>query len=128
MKASFSIPINVAFQRDGYTFTRDAVENAVSEYQSKIKENTSLGELNHPAGINIDLSNVSHIVRDLKIDGENIVGEVEVLTSPGYDSQNIISTKGDMFAELLKHGVPYAFEPIIFGNEIRSINVELRNE
>jgi len=41
-----------------------------------------MGELNHPSGPTVNLDKVSHIIKELKVDGNNFVGKSKVLDTP----------------------------------------------
>ena len=56
-----------------------AVEKYVTEYVNK---NRAMGELNHPSGPTVNLDKVSHIIKELKTDGNNFVGKSKVLDTP----------------------------------------------
>jgi hypothetical protein len=44
-----------------------------------VDENRATGELDHPESSIINLKNVSHIIRDMWWDGDNVIGKIEVL-------------------------------------------------
>ncbi len=56
-----------------------AVEKYVTEYVNK---NRAMGELNHPSGPTVNLDKVSHIIKELKVDGNNFIGKSKVLDTP----------------------------------------------
>jgi hypothetical protein len=45
----------------------------VEKYQDAITENRAVGELNHPATLEIDPKNISHKITSLKFEGANVV-------------------------------------------------------
>ena len=47
-----------------------------------MKERRALGELDHPDDSVINLKNVSHLVIDMRWDGEALMGKVEILNTP----------------------------------------------
>ena len=68
-----------------------AVEKYVTEYVNK---NRAMGELNHPSGPTVNLDKVSHIIKELKTDGNNFVGKSKVLDTPmGMSSRGMGSLK-----------------------------------
>jgi len=80
--------------QNGRIYPRDILSREVLNYQKLIRENRSLGELDHPETSVVELKNVSHIVRSATMDEEGTVhGEVEILTTPaGKILQNLIET------------------------------------
>jgi hypothetical protein len=60
----------------------------INEYVDKGR---ALGELNHPTGPTVNLDRVSHIVKELHEDGQNIYGKAKVLDTPmGKIVKNLI--------------------------------------
>jgi hypothetical protein len=65
------------------------------KYETLIKERRALGELDHPDSSVINLKNVSHNVREIHWDNDDLVGTVEILPTPS----------GNILKELLKAGI-----------------------
>ena len=63
-------------------YPRPILEREDAKYQELINERRSLGELDHPDSPIVQLENVSHLVTETSWDGENLVGEIEVLDTP----------------------------------------------
>ena len=61
----------------------------------QIAERRALGELDHPESSVVNLSNASHNVLDVWWKGDDVVGKVEVLSTPS----------GNILKELLKSGI-----------------------
>jgi len=60
----------------------------INEY---VEKGRALGELNHPTGPTVNLDRVSHIVKELHEDGQNIYGKAKVLDTPmGKIVKNLI--------------------------------------
>ena len=60
----------------------------MTEYVNKGR---ALGELNHPTGPTVNLDRVSHIVKELHEDGNNVYGKAKVLDTPmGKIVKNLI--------------------------------------
>ncbi len=74
---------------NGRYYSRDLWEREIDKYNEVIKENRAVGELDHPDSSVINLKNVSHTVRDLGWDGDNIMGTIEILPTP---SGNILKS------------------------------------
>jgi Kyanoviridae head maturation protease len=59
------------------------IAKAVALINSRIKEGAFIaGELNHPDNLSIDLKNVSHIITEAWMDGNNAVGKCRILNTP----------------------------------------------
>ena len=63
-------------------YPRPILEREDKKYQELITDRRSLGELDHPDSPIVQLENVSHLVTETGWDGENLVGEIEVLDTP----------------------------------------------
>lgn len=73
-------------------YPRSEIDRAVGLINEKIKEGAYImGELNHPDNLSIDLKNVSHIITEAWMDGDNAVGKCKVLNTPsGQIVKNLI--------------------------------------
>ena len=89
---------------NGRIYPEHVLKKQVEAYQQKIKERTAYGELNHPAESTIDLGRVSHNIIELHWEGRTLVGRMELNISEGYRRSGIVSTMGDMAANLLLNG------------------------
>lgn len=68
---------------NGRIYPVDEISRVVEGAMAKIKSGESLcGELNHPDNLSIDLANVSHIITELKMDGNYAVGKAKILNTP----------------------------------------------
>lgn len=89
---------------NGRIYPENILKREVEKYQSKIRERRALAELNHPAESVIDLSRVAINIVETHWEGNNLVGKVEIITSPGFRKYGIISCQGDQTANLLLSG------------------------
>lgn len=73
-------------------YPRSEIERAVGLITEKAKGGEFImGELNHPDNLSIDLKNVSHIITEAWMDGDNAVGKCKILNTPsGMIVQNLI--------------------------------------
>jgi hypothetical protein len=62
-------------------------------------------ELNHPESSLIDLDRVSHIIDDIWWEDNVLIGKLRLLTTPGFHERGIVSSKGDVAANLMRQGV-----------------------
>jgi hypothetical protein len=60
----------------------EIMEREVKKYSEMVKDNRALGELDHPESSIINLSNVSHMVIDIWMDGPSVMGKCKVLDTP----------------------------------------------
>jgi len=79
--------------QNGRIYPRSILERELVNYQKFIKENRALGECDHPDSSVVELKNVSHIVREAHMEGDAIVGLVELLDTPsGKILQSLIES------------------------------------
>ena len=80
---------------NGRYYSKELWERELAKYKDLIKERRSCGELDHPESSVINLKNVSHLIREFKWDGDNVLGIIEILPTPS----------GNIVKELIKNGV-----------------------
>jgi hypothetical protein len=69
---------------NGRYYPKELWEREMDKYSQIIKENRAMGELDHPDSSIINLKNVSHIIREVRWDGDKVFGKIEILpTSSG---------------------------------------------
>lgn len=68
--------------QNGRIYPRNLLEREVRNYQKFIIENRALGELDHPDSSVVNLKNVSHIVKEAKIENNVVYGKIELLDTP----------------------------------------------
>jgi hypothetical protein len=69
--------------QNGRVYPKHILENEVEKYiATSIAENRALGELDHPESSVINLKNVSHNIKQLWWDGDDLMGKIEVLPTP----------------------------------------------
>jgi hypothetical protein len=68
--------------------TIPVVEKYIEE---QIKNNRAYGELGHPQGPSINLDRVSHMIKELRVDGNQIIGKAKIMETPmGNIVRNLI--------------------------------------
>ena len=78
------------------TYPKKVLAREVDNYKSgPIAENRALGELDHPDSSIINLKNVSHNIKDIWWDGDDVIGKIEILPTPS----------GNILMELFKNGI-----------------------
>ena len=77
--------------RNGRMYPARVMEKEVRRYQDLISEKRSLGELGHPENPSINLDKVSHLISDLRMEGNNMIGRAKILDTPmGKIAKNFI--------------------------------------
>jgi len=84
-----------AQNQNGRVYPREILMREAKKYDTFIKERRALGELDHPDSNVINLNNVSHNVLEMHWEGNDLVGTVEVLSTPS----------GNILKELFKSGI-----------------------
>ena len=73
-------------------YPRTILENQVKKLQPLISERRLCGELDHPQNDTVKLTNASHLVTKLWMEGAEVFGEAEILNTPnGKVAQALIS-------------------------------------
>jgi len=76
-------------------YPKEILERECEKYKQLIKERRALGELDHPDSPVIELKNVSHNIREIWWEGDDVCGVVEILSTPS----------GNILKELLKNNI-----------------------
>jgi hypothetical protein len=91
--------------RNGRTYPEKILRREAERYKKIIEKGLSTSELNHPESSLIDLDRVAHLITDIWWDSNILMGKLLLLTSPGFHERGIVSTKGDVAANLMRQGV-----------------------
>lgn len=84
-----------AENQNGRRYPRPILQREAVKYTESIKQRRALGELDHPDSAVVNLNNVSHNIIEMHWDGNDLLGTVEVLTTPA----------GNILRELFKAGI-----------------------
>ena len=69
--------------RNGRIYPRKVMEAAVGKYvDEQVSKNRAVGELNHPEGPTVNLDKVSHLITDLRFEGNDVIGKASILDTP----------------------------------------------
>ena len=72
-----------AKNQNGRVYPKDILAREVQAYMDgPVKENRAMGELDHPESSVINLQNVSHTIKKCWWDGDDVMGDVEILATP----------------------------------------------
>ena len=84
-----------AENQNGRIYPKNLLQREATKYQQLIKERRALGELDHPDSSVINLKNVSHNIKEIWWEGNDLCGSVEILSTPS----------GNILKELLRAGI-----------------------
>jgi hypothetical protein len=76
-------------------YPKDVLKRECMKYEQLIRERRALGELDHPDSPVVNLKNVSHNIVDIWWEGDDVMGKVEILSTPS----------GNILRELLKNNI-----------------------
>ena len=76
-------------------YPKEILMREAKKYETLIKERRALGELDHPDSSVVNLNNASHNVLEMHWEGNDLLGTVEVLSTPA----------GNILKELFKSGI-----------------------
>jgi len=72
-----------AKNQNGRIYPRDILDREVQAYMDgPVKDNRAMGELDHPESSVINLQNVSHTIKKCWWEGDDVMGDVEILPTP----------------------------------------------
>ena len=74
---------------NGRYYSKELWQREIDKYRQLVDENRAMGELDHPDSTVINLKNVSHNIKDMYWDGDNVMGKIEILPTP---SGNILKS------------------------------------
>ena len=82
--------------QNGRVYPREVLLREVEKYSgTNVKERRALGELDHPESSVVNLNNASHNILEMHWDGDDLLGTVEVLSTPA----------GNILKELFRSGI-----------------------
>ena len=85
-----------AKNQNGRIYPREVLEREIEKYiEGPVRESRALGELDHPESSVINLQNVSHNITKVYWNGDDVMGEVEILSTPA----------GNILKELFRNGI-----------------------
>tara|TARA_B100002019_G_scaffold292006_1_gene313816 strand:- start:1022 stop:1645 length:624 start_codon:yes stop_codon:yes gene_type:complete len=85
-----------AKNQNGRVYPKDILTREAKNYNDNfITQKRALGELDHPDSSVVNLQNVSHNITEMHFEGDNLLGTVEILTTPS----------GNILRELFKNGI-----------------------
>ena len=98
--------------QNGRVYPKEILMREAKKYSSNfVKQKRAMGELDHPESSVVNLSNVSHNITDMAFNGDDLVGTVEILTTPS----------GNILRELFKNGIKLGISSRGMGS-VESVN------
>ena len=91
--------------RNGRVYPERILKREADNYKKAIQKALSISELNHPESSLIDLERVSHLITEVWWEGHVLMGKLKLLTTPGFHERGIVSSPGDIAANLMRQGV-----------------------
>ena len=78
--------------RNGRVYPEPVLMKEVERYNKEyVQKNRAMGELNHPQGPTVNLDRVSHIIKELKQQGDDVYGKAKIMDTPmGRIAKNLI--------------------------------------
>lgn len=67
---------------NGRIYPNEVLMREVKKYSNLVKERRALGELDHPDSPVVELKNACLLVTDLRMEGDEVRGDVEILNTP----------------------------------------------
>lgn len=87
---------------NGRIYPEEVLKREVEKYiQERVSKRASFAALDHPNYSSLSGHDVAHIITELHWEGNTLVGETEIHTSPGFRQYGVCSTSGDLLANLL---------------------------
>jgi len=69
--------------RNGRMYPKEIMEKEVDRYSKEyITKNRAFGELGHPDSPSINLDRVSHMIKSLRLEGDNYIGRAKIMDTP----------------------------------------------
>jgi hypothetical protein len=69
--------------RNGRVYPMTEMSTAVKEAKQRIKENNGIfGELDHPQNLTVNLDRISHVITEMEIKGNDVIGKARLLNTP----------------------------------------------
>jgi hypothetical protein len=91
--------------RNGRVYPEHILRKQDQLYQEAIRERRAVGELDHPESSVIAGDRISHNIIKTWWEGHTLMGQMEIIMTPGFINYGIVSTKGDEVANLLRNRI-----------------------
>ena len=103
--------------RNGRVYPHKTLMKEVQRYNNEyVKTNRAMGELGHPDGPQLNLERVSHLIKELRVDGNDIYGKAKILDTP----------YGKIVKDLIKEGVKIGVSSRGMGSLKQKVTVSMK--
>ena len=78
--------------KNGRVYPKETLMSEVSRYVKEyVNKNRAMGELGHPDGPTVNLERVSHLIKELRVEGSDVYGKAKIMDTPyGKIVKNLI--------------------------------------
>jgi len=80
---------------NGRIYPTNVLKRESAKYKKKVNMRSAMGELDHPDSPIVELKNVSHLITDIYMQGDEVRGNLEILNTP----------PGQILRSLIQQGV-----------------------
>jgi hypothetical protein len=106
--------------RNGRVYPEKILKREAEKYKEMINRGMAISELNHPESSLIDLDRVSHSITEVWWEDNVLMGKIKLLTTPGFHERGIVSSKGDVAANMMRQGVTMGVSSRGVGSLVKS--------
>ena len=106
--------------KNGRVYPTAILAKEVGRYNRDfVEQNRAYGELGHPTGPTINLERVSHMIKELRQDGDNFIGKVKIMDTH----------YGNIVKNLMKEGAKLGFSSRGMGSLVKKNGImEVQND
>lgn len=90
--------------RNGRIYPKQILAREADNYQFFINNGNAYGELDHPESKTVSLGTTSHLITKMYWVDNELHGELKLLLSPAFIQTGIVSTPGDVVANIILNG------------------------
>lgn len=95
--------------KNGRIYPKEVLIPQVETYQEIVNNHSAVSEADHPDSSVVSLHNISHLIKKMwwgqGEDANVLYGQLEIITSPAYMRDGVVSMVGDKIVEYLKRGI-----------------------
>ena len=108
LKGTFQIANKV--NQNGRIYPKPILEREIDKFSKLIKERRAIGELDHPDVSVVQLQNASHVITDVYWNGDDLLGEIEILPT----------RNGQVLEALVEAGIKFGISSRAVGSTQRN--------
>jgi len=81
--------------KNGRVYPITEIQAAVTSAQQRIKESNGIfGELEHPESLSVGLDRISHVITEIRMEGNNATGKAKLLSTPMGNIAKVLAESG----------------------------------